>query len=75
MLTLTPPQLTYDDVLIKPNVLSHIRSRFDDSQCNPYYKDTLLPIVSSPMDTIHVRGLLKQASIESMLSFLIGFKL
>lgn len=48
-----PPQLTYDSVLISPDRVSDISSRFDDKQCNPYVEDTkLLPVVSAPMDSI-----------------------
>lgn len=52
MLILGQPQITYDDVLIKPRDASNITSRFDSTQCNPYVTESFLPVVSSPMDTI-----------------------
>lgn len=54
-------QLTYDDVLIVPNRVSKISSRFDTAQCNPYYSPGLLPLVSSPMDSIPSPTFIKEA--------------
>jgi IMP dehydrogenase len=44
--------LTYDDVLIVPNVVSSIRSRFNPAEINPYTPSGRLPIVNAPMDTV-----------------------
>lgn len=44
--------LTYDDVLIVPNLVSSIRSRFNPAEINPYTPSGHLPIVNAPMDTV-----------------------
>lgn len=40
---------TYKDVTIVPSILSSIEHR---SECNPYYENGLLPLFTSPMDTV-----------------------
>lgn len=40
---------SYNDITIVPSVISYINSR---SECNPYYKDNMLPIFASPMASV-----------------------
>lgn len=40
---------SYEDVAIKPAVLSNVQSR---SECNPYLEDGKLPIFTAPMSTV-----------------------
>lgn len=62
--------LAFDDVLINPGI-SNISSRFDDNQCNPYYdlENRLLPIVSSPMDTIPSLNFIKKSTQKLYVTF------
>ena len=40
---------SYKDVTILPSIISNIEHR---SSCNPYYDNGLLPLFTSPMDTV-----------------------
>ena len=40
---------SYNDIMIKPAILSEIKHR---AECNPYYKDGKLPLFTAPMDSV-----------------------
>ena len=42
-------QYSYNDVVIKPAIISEISSR---SECNPYFKNNTLPLFTAPMNTV-----------------------
>lgn len=62
--------LAFDDVLINPGI-SNISSRFDDNQCNPFYdkENKLLPIVSSPMDSIPSKEFIEKSKNKLYVTF------
>ena len=40
---------SYNDIMVKPAVLSSIQHR---AECKPYYKDGMLPLFTAPMDSV-----------------------
>lgn len=45
----TTPMYSLKDIAIIPAVISNIKSR---SECNPFYKDGMLPVFASPMSSV-----------------------
>jgi IMP dehydrogenase/GMP reductase len=40
---------SYNDIMVVPAILSSIQHR---AECNPYYKDGMLPLFTAPMDSV-----------------------
>lgn len=40
---------SYNDIMVKPAILSSIQHR---AECKPYYKDGMLPLFTAPMDSV-----------------------